>query len=71
MSLEVRARRRPAIHNIHDAEAVLADAFEEIRDAEHKIECVGMELYHIATPELVKTGLSHIDPDGGLDTDVD
>jgi len=49
---------------------VLADAFEEIRDGEMKVEAVGMALYHLMPPELV-IGFMTSDPEGGLGADID
>ena len=68
--VQIHTRRHPTIHNVHDAAAVLADAFEEIRDGEMKVEAVGMALYHLMPPELV-IGFMTSDPEGGLGADID
>ena len=64
----VVAKKHPTIHDVHDAAAVLAKDFEELKEVMGDVEAVGMNLYHLAPPELVS---SFIENDGGMQADLD
>ncbi len=46
--VQIHARRKPVIHNVHDVAEVLSEVVEEIHDAEMKADAIGMSLYRIA-----------------------